>query len=151
MKALLWALDIILGIGSIIYAWISYRFSFNPLHAFPGPLQDRKLAFSAGAIVVLIGFILSWWIGRYHEIISLFGAWGMLLGASYWFNLRYFRKEMAPGEWRIIRITLIAGLIVALLSTGWFYLPAKPAPGTLLVGIALLLLSLRMWWRVLPQ
>lgn len=142
---------IVLGIVGIFYAYGSYRWNFNPLKAFPGALRERKLAFGAGFLVMMAGFALSWVIGRHHELISLFGAWGMLLGASYWFNQRRFRREFAEKEWKIIRITLTSGVLVSLLSTGLFYYPKMFSPGTFLIGIALLFLSGRLWWNAVPE
>jgi hypothetical protein len=138
---------VLIGLGGILYAFLFYRFNFNPLVLFPGPLRERKLAFSAGFLVMLIGFVLSWFIGRHHEVISLFGAWGMLLGSSYWFHQRYLRQAFAPSEWKIIRITLFSGIVVTLLSTGFFFLPKFFSPGLFLMGIAIMYIPGRLWWR----
>jgi len=46
----------------------------------------------------------------------------------------------------VIRMTIYAGALVMLLSTGLFYLPPIFSPGTFLMGVAILLLSGRLWW-----
>ncbi|MDX9755349.1 MAG: hypothetical protein RBU29_15390 [bacterium] len=141
----------LLGLGGVIYALQAYRLQGNPLRCFPGPLRERKLAFAAGFLVMLIGFGLSWRFDQHFELISLFGAWGMLLGGAQWFNQRHLRRAFAPSEWKIIRITLFSGLLVMALSTGLFYFPRAFAPGTMLIGLALILVPGRLWWRSSPD
>lgn len=141
----------ILGLGGIFYAYQCPRLPVNPLDYFPGRLKERKLAFAVGLVIVITGFAASWFIGKHAELISLTGTWVMLLGSSYWFHQRTLRRVFAPSEWKIIRITLFSGLIICLFSTGIPGIPARLFPGTVFMGIALILLSGRLWWLSNPH
>ncbi|MBN2326269.1 MAG: hypothetical protein JXR73_03875 [Candidatus Omnitrophica bacterium] len=142
-----WTLFVILGLAGVIYAVKSYNFKFTLTDHLPGPLSNRKIVFLIGFAVVLVGFALSYVMGGHHEFISIAGGWIMLAGSAPWFNKRIVRKFFDPKEWRVIRTTIYAGVILTVLSTGFLYFPPRFAPGTFLLGIAITILSGRLWWN----
>lgn len=147
MQTMEWILFVLLGLTGVVYALRSYNMKFTLTDHLPGPLGNRKIVFLLGFAIVLLGFFLAYWIGIHHGFLSLLGGWLMLAGSAPWFNKRIVRKFFDPKEWRVIRTTLFAGIFLTLLSTGFFYLPPQFSPGAFLMGIAIVILSGRLWWN----
>ena len=147
MQAVEWILYVLFGLSGVVYATKSYDFKFTITDYLPGPLGNRKILFLVGFAIVFAGFALSYLIGDHHGFISLAGGWIMLVGSAPWFNKRIVRKFFDPKEWKVIRTTIYAGVLLTVLSTGLFYFPAQFSPGAFLLGIALTILSGRLWWN----
>jgi hypothetical protein len=137
----------LLGFIGIVYAFKSDQLRFSLTDHLPGPLANRKILFVLGFAIVVAGFASAYVIGSHHGFIALFGSWIMLVGSAPWFNKRCVRKFFDPAEWKVIRTTIYAGIVISLLSTGFFYLPPVFSPGPFLIGIAIIILSGRLWWK----
>ncbi len=138
----------IIGAAGVVYAFNSHRFEFSLPDHLPGKLGKRKIIFVLGVFIILVGFVLDYVIGSLHQIITLAGGWFMLLGSAPWFNRRIVRRLFDPIEMRIIRITIHTGLLLAVMSTGFFWLPPHFSPGTFLIAIAHVILGGRLWWNM---
>lgn len=141
-----WILFTILGLLGVIYAIRSYDIKFNILNYLPGVLAKQKIVFIIGFSVVMLGFLTSYWIGDHHGFITLIGSWVMLLGSTPWFNRRVVRRSFDHGEWKVIRSTIYAGVLMTVLSTGLLFFPPIFSPGTFLMGISITILAGRLWW-----
>jgi hypothetical protein len=147
MEIFEWILFTILGLVGVVYAVKSYDMKLNITKYLPGKLSNQKILFIIGFAIVMVGFALSYLIGSHHGFITLTGTWIMLLGSAPWFNRRVVRKSFDPGEWKVIRSTIYAGILLVLLSTGLFYFPPVFSPGTFLMGISIAILAGRLWWH----
>lgn len=147
MQTVEWLLYVLLGLAGVAYAVKSHDFKFTLTDHLPGPFSHRKVVFLIGFALVLAGFALAYPMGQHHGFISVTGGWLMLAGSAPWFNKRIARKFFDPKEWRVIRTTIYSGVLLVILSTGFFYLPPTFSPGAFLLGIAITLLSGRLWWN----
>jgi len=141
------AIYTLIGLTAAIYAFYSDRVKFTLADHLPGVLANRKMLFTIGLFIVLFSFAAAYLLGVHHALITLFGGWVMLLGSAPWFNQRIVRRTFAPPERRIIRTTIFAGLIIAVLSSGRFYFPPQSSPSAFLVGLAIMILAGRLWWN----
>ncbi|MFB3787798.1 MAG: hypothetical protein ACE15F_15675 [bacterium] len=137
----------VIGLTGVVYALKSHEVNFTLTDHLGGVLQNRKVLFFIGLLIVFLGFGLAYAIREHHGFITLAGAWLMLTGSAPWFNKRIVRKFFDPAEWRVIRTTIYAGLLLTLLSTGFFFFPPMFSPGTFLMGIAITILAGRLWWN----
>src|SRR5690606_20293765 len=100
----------------------------------------RKIIFTIGLAIVILGLLCAPFLGIHHNIITILGCWMMLLGSAPWFNRRIVRKHFHPDERRVIRTTLLAGLFIALIGIISiilsFFMPAYTSLGTFFMGIA---------------
>jgi len=147
MLTLEWILFSIMGLAGVLYALKSHDVKFTLTDHLWGFLQNRKALFFIGLAIVFLGFALAYVIREHHGFITLIGSWLMLAGSAPWFNKRIVRRFFDPAEWRVIRTTIYAGLLLTLLSTGFFYFPPLFSPGTFLMGIAITILAGRLWWN----
>ncbi len=147
MQAVEWIFFVLVGMAGVVYALKSYDFKFTLTDYLPPPLDNRKILFLFGFTIVILSFALSYWIGDHHGWIGLAGSWLMLAGSSPWFNKRIVRKFFDPKEWRVIRTTIYSGVVLTILSTGFLFFPPRFSPGVFLMGIAITLLSGRLWWN----
>ncbi|MEW6238361.1 MAG: hypothetical protein AB1656_23495 [Candidatus Omnitrophota bacterium] len=141
------AIYTLIGIAAMIYAFYSDRVKFTLADHLPEVLANRKMLFTAGLAIVLIGFGAAYALGVHHALITLFGGWIMLLGSAPWFNQRIVRRLFAPPERRIIRTTIFTGFVIAVLSSGRFYFPPQCSPSAFLLGLAIMILAGRLWWN----
>lgn len=137
----------LIGFAGLVFAFIYEHCNITFLQKLPSPLQNRRNVFFGGLLLIFLSFVLAYWIAPYHGILGAFGGWVMLLGSAEWFNLRIERKLFAAVELKIIRNTMLIGVAIALLSTGLFYFPAHFSPGTFLLGIAIMTMPGRLWWK----
>ncbi len=151
METLEFILFTLLGLCGVVYAYISHEFKSNITDGLPESFRESKVLFAIGFVVLLIGFGLSFVIGTHHGFITIIGGWIMLAGSAPWFNKRICRKFFAPEELKVIRITLLAGLLIAIFSTGMLMFPPIFSPGAFLMGVSLVLLSGRLWWNQDPS
>ncbi len=140
-------LYLLIGFAGIIFAYYSHRIHFSLPDRLPSKIGKRKIIFTIGFGIILLGFVSDYVIGAHHQAITLLGGWLMLLGSTPWFNRRIVRRLFDPVEMRIIRITLFTSLFLVILSTGLFFLPPHFSAGTLLIGIANMILAGRLWWN----
>lgn len=147
MSIIEWIFYTLIGLFGIGFAVRFEGIAFSLSDYLPGKLGERKTAFFVGFAILLVGFAAAFFLGNHHGLISLLGGWLMLLGGAPWFRERALRKLFDPVEMRVIRATLLFGLVISLLSTGWLYFPPCFSPGTLLMGISVMIPPLRLWWN----
>lgn len=147
MHTMEWILFLVLGLLGVVYAVKAHDIKFSLTNRLPAPFNNRKVLFSIGFAIVLIGFAVAYPLGVHHGFLSVAGGWIMLAGSAPWFNKRAARKFFDPKEWRVIRVTIYSGVALSLLSTGFFYFPPRFSPGAFLLGIAVALLGGRLWWN----
>lgn len=141
----------LLGLAGVAYALNSHNIKFTLTDHMPGVLNERKTLFAFGFLLILLGLALAFLIGIRHNILTLIGAWLMLLGSAPWFNRRIVRKSFDRDEMKVIRVTILTGLAIVLLSLVSFFLPSYFfSPGTFFMGLAIVVLAGRLWWNMDP-
>lgn len=138
---------LVLGLPGLIYAFLFERVRMNILESLPTPFNNRRVVFALGLVVVLVSYGLAFLIGVFHGFIALLGGWIMLLSSAPWFTLRIERKLFASVEMKVIRQTMIIGILIIL--AGFLLIPLRGefSPGGLMAGLAIALLAGRLWWR----
>jgi len=141
----------LIGLAALGYAINSNNIKFCRAEHLPEPFNKRKVIFLIGFVIVIVGFLSAYLIGVHHNIITLIGGWFMLLGSTRWFQRRDVRIFFVRDEWRVIRQTIFAGLIIMVLSigvsTGFFVIQSHLSIGTFFVGLAIAYLGGRLWWN----